>query len=66
MQTALRESIPEGCFCVLSDFSVVQALAQDVFPNTVAVQIVDQRTFAETERGIQRADTGAKVADAED
>ena len=66
MQTALPEGIPEGCFCVLSDFSVVQALAQDVFPNTVAVQIVDQRAFAETERGIQRADTGAKVADAED
>lgn len=66
MQTALQESIPEGCFCVLSDFSVVQALAQDVFPNAIMVQIIDQRTFAETERGIQRADTGAKVADAED
>lgn len=66
MQTALRESIPEGCFCVLSDCSVVQALAQDVFPNAIMVQVIDQRTFAETERGIQRTGTGAKVADAED
>lgn len=66
MQTALREGIPEGCFCVLSDFSVVQALAQDVFPNAIMVQVIDQRTFAETERGIQRTDTGVKVADAED
>lgn len=66
MQTALRESIPEGCFCVLSDFSVVQALAQDVFPNAIMVQVIDQRAFAETKRGIQRTGTGAKVADAED
>lgn len=47
-------------------FLVVQTLAQDVFPNTVAVQIVDQRAFAEAERGIQRTGTGVKVADADE
>ncbi len=30
------------------------------------VQVIDQRAFAETDRGIQRTGTGVKVADAEE